>query len=476
MAAIGRAKVRGVALLPCVGLASALGLAHCGAFDSSVAGAPDASAEGAADAPQVDGAVAADASADGGDASGPPCVIVDGGAHGVVDTTYQNGLHFTGAQSFAVRGGTIDAQGRVHVVGFAGGCAGNGLDLAAVRLTPDGALDTGYGGTTKPRACVDFGNDDVAWGAAVDQKGRLVIAGVARKAAASATVTVVRLTEAGQLDATFNAVGTPGKLSFLPPQNTADRYAAFGVAVDGNDIVVVGGNNDLENSPAAPSEGFVVRLTEAGALDPSFVARLDNDVVGYWAAAPVGGGRLLVAGTLRVFPPSYGVRLLERDGSLVKSFGVDGTASATVTGGDVRATDVGVAADGTIFVSGTNDGKATTARFDGNGKLDRAFATSGVHVETSMASNYAFHRPLRVQCDGKVILGGDVPAQQPRLMRLTAGGAPDPAFGSGGTLELVNDAGFVGLGVVLTDPRDGKILFVGGQPGDPGPWVYRVLP
>ena len=113
MAAIGRAKVCGVALLPCVGLASALGLAHCGAFDSSVAGAPDASAEGAADAPQVDGAVAADASADGGDASGPPCVIFDGGAHGVVDTTYQNGLHFTGAQSFAVRGGTIDVNGRI---------------------------------------------------------------------------------------------------------------------------------------------------------------------------------------------------------------------------------------------------------------------------------------------------------------------------------------------------------------------------
>ena len=138
--------------------------------------------------------------------------------------------------------------------------------LTAVRLTPDGALDPGFG--AGGRAIIPFrtsgysvGSTGYGGGMAVLPDGRVVLTGQVVMSGSSYEFEVARVTPDGQPDPTFGvgggvALGFPGW----------DQAQAEGVAVrpDGRVVVVGGVESQTDTRPA------FAQLLPNGQLDPAF--------------------------------------------------------------------------------------------------------------------------------------------------------------------------------------------------------------
>jgi uncharacterized delta-60 repeat protein len=184
-----------------------------------------------------------------------------------------------------------------------------------VRYDEDGKLDPtfGHGGVvTVPRPA---GGVFVLSGVAVDSLGRVVVVGLTRPLPTNSTpdpvisnATVMRFTSGGKPDPTF---GTHGMLitefGLGAPKTKEGTYggASVGlrsVAIDSQNRIVISGGYVTELagcSRSVNSKGFVARLTESGALDPSFGAggiRALGTIASLGQLAPFSGG-YLTAGT-----------------------------------------------------------------------------------------------------------------------------------------------------------------------------------
>ncbi|MBN9521121.1 FG-GAP repeat protein [bacterium] len=104
-------------------------------------------------------------------------------------------------------------------------------------------------------------------------------------------------------------------------------------------------------------------------------------------------------------------------------------------------------------------------RITPSGGLDPAFGTGGVVVTTIAGSNDAAYA-VAAQPDGKLVVAGATNAAGPDalLLRYTADGTPDPAFGTGGRVPFGTAALEERWDAVAVQP-DGKIV-VGGTVGD----------
>jgi uncharacterized delta-60 repeat protein len=122
--------------------------------------------------------------------------------NGRPDTSFGNdGLvtTFVGTQ-YEATGLVLQADGRIVAVGQAFGA---GSDIALVRYLANGALDSTFGGDGK--ALVDLGGADLAQAVAVQEDGKLVVAGFGDQFAQS--VLVARFDGDGLLDTTFSGDG-----------------------------------------------------------------------------------------------------------------------------------------------------------------------------------------------------------------------------------------------------------------------------
>lgn len=124
--------------------------------------------------------------------------------------------------------------------------AGNGLTLvgnsgqylAALRLLPDGAIDTSFGTSGAIVLGVAGFDDSYGYRAATDSVGRIVIAGWANTRDFSlVTFLVLRLLPAGVLDGSFGGSGAVVTTFGLPSANDSGH----GVAVQSSGRIVVGG-------------------------------------------------------------------------------------------------------------------------------------------------------------------------------------------------------------------------------------------
>lgn len=155
-----------------------------------------------------------------------------------------------------------------------------------VRYTEDGKLDPtfGKGGVvTVPRPA---GGIFVLSGVAVDSLGRVVLVGLTRPLPSNSTpdpvvssATVMRFDASGKPDPTF---GTDGMLitdlGLGAPAAAGGTYygpsvGLRSVTIDSQNRIVISGGYVTELSTCSRnvnSRGFIARLTQSGALDPSF--------------------------------------------------------------------------------------------------------------------------------------------------------------------------------------------------------------
>jgi uncharacterized delta-60 repeat protein len=147
--------------------------------------------------------------------------------------------------------------GGVVVVGTSCNASQINCDFALARLTSSGALDTIFSDDGKKMT--DFGEEEVAFGAALDPGDKLVLAGGYQTDAGESRVAVARYTSSGDLDTTFSRNGkktVPAAAVSLAQDvlvTSSGKIVVGGVAQDGPDVSMV-----------------VARLKSGGGLDSAF--------------------------------------------------------------------------------------------------------------------------------------------------------------------------------------------------------------
>ncbi len=329
-------------------------------------------------------------------------------------------------------------------------------DLAQAELS----LDTGF--DSDGIAQVDFSTGpDTATALGAQADGALVLVGTSRQVAGADTLDFVALARVdgttGALDATF---GTGGRISFLPGTGATNGGGGVGRAVAIQPVdqkILIAGT--WQPDPDGAPQVFVARFDTAGVLDTTFgtagVVLLTPAGVTDPAANALGlrsDGSIIVAGAGTAADAGVGfIAGLDSSGAPIPGF--TGTVVpnplAPPDGEDFGFNALAIL-PGDAILAGGGGGDFALAAFTSTGVLDTGFAANGIAsfnyitfdtATGSIPSNDEI-TGLVVLGDGRILFAGPAVAGGTRgvLGRLTAAGALDATFGSGGYAPLALDA------------------------------------
>jgi uncharacterized delta-60 repeat protein len=290
----------------------------------------------------------------------------------------------------------IQPNGRIVVVGTTN--AHGDDDFALARYRKSGELDDSFSGNGK--AAPDFAR--AAYGVAIQENGRIVVAGGAKDDFALA-----RYKRNGHLDDSFSGNGKTTTDFGRDDATTRIRRrkydSAYDVAIQPNGRIVVVGTTQADGN----HDFALARYRRNGRLDRSFAGDGKRIVTfgGYETAEGVAiqeNGRVVVAGGSRPSNPigaGFALARLKQDGRLDPSFGEEnfhgpGQTGKTVTqfGDPATAFDLAIQRKGRIVLvgeigfgnrqvlPGDLEFDFALARYGQNGHLDQSFSGNGKQV------------------------------------------------------------------------------------------------
>lgn len=337
--------------------------------------------------------------------------------------------------------------------------------LAVARLNADGSLDPGFSGDGRLLIPSTLGGskETTSHDVQLQSDGKILVAGT-RGAYPGYSLFVARLLPDGSLDSGFSVGGQFGSIY---------SEEGYGVAVQPDGAILLVGN-----SVGSTTYLRVTRLTPAGQADNSFgtFGVFQTLAGGMHAVARdiliLPDGRLIVAGYVIPtgnLPAQILLLRLTTAGALDPTFGTGGVTTVDVGPLSDLALAVARQTDGRLVVCGQTRKTSTTSdacvlRFDGEGHLDPTFSGGGIFVRGGGTRSEAFNG-LALQPDGRLLLAGGstndgATISDQLVMRLNPDGAPDPSFGDGGS--LVMDSGSPGDAAADIVPlADGRIVVAG---------------
>lgn len=293
-------------------------------------------------------------------------------------------------------------------------------------------------------------------------------------ALATGLVTPLAWAGPGDLDPAF---GNAGRVSGLPNLSGP----AWSLDTTGDDILF--GGFDEYCYYFCDYTGFTSRLDLDGRQDAAFAAaKLQDTDVRDVLMQP--DGKAVAVGTNHTSGGVPVVFRLNADGALDPSFGNGGVVQlATLSATFARGTSLVLEPDGRITVAGLLGDKLMVTRLLGNGATDTGFGTNGSFVwDRAVAMD---RRPQLVQVSAgyRVLVhvrragSGGSAVSDCRILALTASGAPDAAFGTGGVsgdVVVPTEKGSVcaAMGV----QQDGRVVVGGSVFADTsGAFAARLL-
>jgi len=365
------------------------------------------------------------------------------------------------------KGLTVGAQLALDVVASGGGATHDVPVNAVVTLQP-GILDPGYGASGNGIVPVVFlsGNNGFFTDALVGP-GNTVIAVGCADLAGGPRGAIARLTAAGDLDTAF---GSNGFTLATSDPNSTKFVQLFAVARQSSgNLVTVGQGPDPVTAVASAT--WTTAFQASGQPDTEFFSPFDDSRgAGRAVVALSDDSLIIVAGTgggSNDFAISHALAFGAPDpafnGGSPLPLGFTFAPQLGIAGAGGLATDVG---GHTTYVVGAGSAGGVVAHITAAGAFDNAFGSGGVVELGSGAGSGA--TALAVQDDGNLVVG----AAPATVVRLTPTGALDPTFGSGGTADLGSNSFFEVAAIALQG--DGKIL-VGGSNGVGGAVILRLL-
>jgi uncharacterized delta-60 repeat protein len=301
----------------------------------------------------------------------------------------------------------VQGDGKILVAGGADG------DIALARYNVAGSLDTTF--SSDGMQTTDLGGNDGAWGVALQEDGKIVVAGSSVAAGSSdSDFALARYNVAdGSLDESFGVGG-----EVITDLRGGSRDGATGVVIQGDGKIVVAGSSVAAGS--SDSDFALARYNVAdGSLDESFgvggkvITDLGSGSDGAWGVA-IQDGKIVVAGSSVAAGSSDSDFALARysiDGSLDTTFSSDGKETTDFGGGDLSQ-DIAIQADGKIVAVGsslpsvpTSDfGDFALARYNTNGSLDTSFSGDGEQTTSLDVEDYGW--AVAIQADGRIVVAG----------------------------------------------------------------------
>lgn len=310
-----------------------------------------------------------------------------------------------------------------------------------------GDLDPTYGAGGVFTAALQTPQADREQVVAIDAAGRALIAfGHDTDSDGDGDALVVgRLTTAGELDSTFNPLGTtPGlvEVDFSGLISAGDFLTAKGVrAGPGGTVLALA--NALSGFDGTPQIALV-RLTAAGGYDPLFGAQgrlVDAIGLGYRPYADAleidEQGRALVAGTTITQTGNRGfVARYTTAGALDSSWNDDGHVEISSGTAAIQLYDIRALTGGAAAVAGSHDFDALAARLTSSGSLDGDFDGDGIatsDLARATGFNPGLANAVSVDSQGRVVIAGASinAGSHAAVARFTPAGALDTSFGTG---------------------------------------------
>lgn len=303
---------------------------------------------------------------------------------------------------------------------------------------------------------------EIAYGVAVQPDGKIITTGDLWTGLNDYAF-VVRHTADGKIDSSFATNGFARLGS-----DTTDLLPNGGVALqtDGK-ILVAGLFVDVDGLKGFVLRLLPNGVPDPGFGNNGLVLIDIGSNSRLYAVTVAPGGKILAAGGVSTGMGlnSAVIRLLN-DGSLDPGFGIGGLAEVATTAiGTDLFYSLAVLPNGDILATGysSNNGAGTAVRFDANGFPVVGFGDNGTVLIEEPNGTTIFYSAA-AQTDGKILLGGYrnvFPDRDFLVMRLLSNGDTDPNFGSGGS--VLTNVGNADVLRALTVQPDGKILGAGYQ-------------
>lgn len=327
--------------------------------------------------------------------------LADGTPDAEFGTDGEVDVVFTGssdsAQALALQG-----DGRIVVAGYTG--SGRLADFALARYEANGSPDTGFG--TAGVATTDFGGStDRAYAVLIQDDGKIVVAGHAAIANQN-DYAVARYTSAGAPDPGFGSggrvttnVGGVTDLAYAAALQPDGRIVVAGRAgTSGSadpDVGLVRYEPDGDLDPGFGNGGVALRDVGGSGWDEATALAVQED--GRIVVAVAGSG-------------DFAVARFEADGrSLDPAFGTGGLVTTPIGAGTDHARAVAVQADGRIVVAGQASSATVSdfgiARYEADGDLDAGFGSGGLVTVDFFGSTDGAEAVL-IQPDGRIVVGG----------------------------------------------------------------------
>ncbi|HBE72332.1 MAG TPA: hypothetical protein DDW52_29710, partial [Planctomycetaceae bacterium] len=366
--------------------------------------------------------------------------------------------HDGGERSEQAYASAIDSENRLLLAGYSGSNS-----FSTLRVTSTGNLDLAFGGGIVE---TNFsGGSSYANSVVTDSSGSVFVSGYAYQQSTDYDFAVVKFLEDGSLDADFGESGT-ARIDIF-----GDYDYARDIALQDDGRIVIAGTAYNPKGIRYRGDFATVRLMPSGELDNSFgdsgIVTTDikptppSDDFGEAISTQQPDGKLLVAG--RVYADGTSGFAITRhlaDGSIDETFGVEGKAFFNVLGID-NVEGLALQSDGKILVAGYHH----IARLTPDGASDAEFGIEGI-LNTQFTI-----QDLTVTANNKIVIGGNsyidsVSRNDLYVAQYLADGSGlDTAFGVDGVRTFEFASNHEDYGRDLAIGSDGSI-FLGGSTRD----------
>ena len=329
----------------------------------------------------------------------------------------------------AVNSAALQDDGMVILAGEASDLERDKKCFALVRIQAHGVVDSSFGRGGLVLTDVSSVGDDVACAVAIQDDGKIVVAGFTngpddsgaaatarmggrrstskpRKATEVSDYVVARYDEYGDLDATF------GEHGIVRTRFDGRLAQASGLAILSSGEILVAGTARDSASAEGTAAFAVVRYRSDGSIDSTFGTRGRSVVDGAGsgeahAVVVQDDGKIVIVGAVTDVGGDghqFAVVRLDSSGHPDRSF--NKAAAATVQG---EAHGVAIQSDGAILVAGCATlGKRdlfAVARFDHTGRLDDTFGAHGVEI-LELGGQVDCAKAIAIDAQQRVIIAG----------------------------------------------------------------------
>ena len=186
---------------------------------------------------------------------------------GSLDNSFDNDgkvlTDFSSSSEEGINSIVIDQLGNIVVAGYA--IATQNEIFALARYKDDGTLDRSFNNDGKVLTDFTSSLSEIAYSVAIDNMGRIVVAGTASTAGQTSQFAIARYNTDGSLDKTFDHDG-----KVITQFNRTINQNSFSIAIDPHDGVIVAGNASKMDAIDTKWYFALARYHPDGSLDTNF--------------------------------------------------------------------------------------------------------------------------------------------------------------------------------------------------------------